>query len=226
MLEVIGNTLSDMIVIALSTVPLIGLLILLAAEGGKGKGLAYTLGVVIGIGILTGVFVAIGTAAGASDEAGDPSLWSAILRLVLGAGLIFLGIRTFRGRPRSDEEFTEPKWMSKIDSMKGFVVFGLGALLMAANPKNIAIAVSAGTEIAQGGLSTGLVAVTVVVFTVLATSTFIIPTVLYLVIPDKFGPKMQSMRMWLQRHSAVIMFVLLVVIGMKILGEGLADLRP
>jgi len=224
MLGVIGSTLGEMVVIALSILPLVGLLVFLASEGGKGKGLAYMIGVVVGIGVLTGAMVAIGTAVGASDDTGEPSLWSAILRIVLGVALILYSVRLFRRRPRSDEEFTEPKWMSKVDSMNAVVVLGLGALLMALNPKNIAVAVAAGTQIAQAGLSTGYMVLTVVVFTVLATSTFIVPTLLYLTMPGRFGPKMSGMRLWLQRNNSVIMFVLLLIIGAKILGQGLADL--
>jgi hypothetical protein len=45
----------------------------------------------------------------------------------------------------------------------------------------------------------------------------------YLLVPDSAGP-LGSIKQFMSEHNAVIMFVLLLVLGAKLLGNGIAGL--
>ena len=84
--------------------------------------------------------------------------------------------RQWRGRPAEGEEAALPKWMSAIDSMTPVKGLGLGFLLASVNPKNLLLAASAGLVVGSAQLTLGEISVAVIVFTVLAGSTVLIPS--------------------------------------------------
>src|SRR6478735_1343117 len=100
-----------------------------------------------------------------------------VIQLVLGAGLLLLALRQWRGRPKAGEEPQMPKWMQAIDKVTFPVALGLGFLLSAINPKNLLMAAAAGLAIGEEGLAVGEIVVVIAVFTLLAASTVLVPVV-------------------------------------------------
>jgi Sap-like sulfolipid-1-addressing protein len=66
--------------------------------------------------------------------------------------------------------------------------------------------------------------VAVAVFTVIAASTVAIPVIGYLSARSRMTKPLQSLRHWLIQNNATIMAVLLLVIGVVLLGKGIAGL--
>lgn len=100
------------------------------------------------------ILVAIAGTINLSASSG-PSKGASILQLVLGVLLLVAALRQFRGRSKTGEEASMPKWM---DGIAGFapgksliVGVGIGAL----NPKNIIVGVAAAVAIASPGLPAG-----------------------------------------------------------------------
>ena len=115
-----------------------------------------------------------------------------------------------------------PKWMSAIDTISPMKALGLGALLSGVNPKNFALCLAGGVTIGAGGLSSGETALAVAVFVVIGSCSVAIPVVGYLVAQQRMQEPLDELRQWLPLHNSAVMSVLLLVIGVVIIGKGLA----
>lgn len=62
------------------------------------------------------------------------------------------------------------------------------------------------------------------VFVVLASVTVVGPVLFYLVARDRAEAPLASVKDFMAAHNAVIMMVILLVIGAKVLGDGLGGL--
>jgi threonine/homoserine/homoserine lactone efflux protein len=220
--EVIGDLLPLAVGVAISPVPIIAaILMLLAAKAGGTSG-GFLLGWVAGIAVATGVCTALaGAGVGGSAEPSAAVSW---IEIVLGALLLLLAVRQWRGRPKPGADATLPGWMSAMDSFTLPKAAGLGFVLSAVNPKNLLMCVAAGAAIGSGGLSGGGEVVAVAVFTVLAGSTVAVPVLGYLVARDRFRGPLDELKQWLQAHNAAMMSVLLLVIGVVLIGKGIGGL--
>lgn len=116
-----------------------------------------------------------------------------------------------------------PKWMSAIDSMTAGKGLGLGFLLSAVNPKNLLMAASAGVIVGGAGLAFGQTGIVIIIFVLLAGCTVIIPVVGYLIASARLAGPLDRLRKWLVENNAVIMAVVLLVIGVAVIGKGIAD---
>ncbi len=113
--------------------------------------------------------------------------------------------------------------MKAIDTITFPVALGLGFLLSAVNPKNLIMAAGAGTDIGAAALPGGSIVLVVVIYTLIAASTVLVPVVGYLIAADRLrGPARRPARL-LATENAVIMAVLLLVIGVSMIGKGIGS---
>ena len=221
--EAIGQILPLAVGVALSPIPIIAVVLMLVTERARFNGPAFVAGWVIGLAIVGTIVLAIAGGAGANDE-GEPATWVSVLKLILGALLLLLAIRQWRGRPREGEDAPAPKWMQKLDTFTPTKSLGMGVVLSALNPKNLLLAVAAAAAIAQTGVSTGEQVIAYAVFVVIATIGVGFPVVLYFVMGDRSRELLDGMKRWMGAHNAAIMTVLLLVIGAKLVGDGISGL--
>ena len=144
------------------------------------------------------------------------------LKLVLGLLLLLVGARGCRGRPRGAEEAAVPKWMGALDSFTPIKAVGAGVLLSGLNPKNLLLAVAGALAIAQAGISTGEEVTSYVVFVAVASIGVAAPVVLYFALGERSRGLLDGMRDWMARNNAVIMAVLVLIIGMKLIGDAIS----
>jgi Sap, sulfolipid-1-addressing protein len=97
-------------------------------------------------------------------------------------------------------------------------------VLAGANPKNLLLAVGAAAAIAQTGIPGGEQAIAYAVFAVIGTVGVGAPVVIYFALGDRAGPILDGLKAWMAHNNAVIMAVLCLVIGAKLLGDGIAGL--
>ena len=154
--KAIGDSLPMAIGIALSPVPIIAVVLMLTTERAKVNGLAFVAGWLAGLGVVGAIVLAIAGPADASSS-GTPATWVSWLLIVLGALLLLVAARQFRGRPHGQEQAPLPKWMGAIDTFKPPAALGAGAVLAAANPKNLLLCLAAGSTIGAAHLPTGQV---------------------------------------------------------------------
>jgi threonine/homoserine/homoserine lactone efflux protein len=217
----VGEILPFALGIAISPIPVIAAILMLLSPKARVTSVGFLLGWLTGIVVAVTVFVLLSSVL---PETGDDSSQpvKAVIQLVLGALLLLLAVRQWRGRPKPGEEPALPKWMEAIDRITFATAFGLGFLLSAINPKNLLMAAAAGVAIGAASLGTGDVIVVVAVFTVIAASTVLIPVVAYLIASERLRAPLNALRAWLARENAVIMAVLLLVIGVSLIGKGIA----
>ena len=112
-----------------------------------------------------------------------------------------------------------------IEEISPVKAFGLAAVLSSVNPKNLVLCLSGGAAIATAApddVSAAVVAA--VVFAVVATIGVAAPVVVYLTTGDRAEAILADLKTWMVEHNAVIMAVLLLVIGAKLVGDGMSML--
>jgi Sap, sulfolipid-1-addressing protein len=117
-----------------------------------------------------------------------------------------------------------PKWMDTIDAFTAGRSLGVGVLLSAVNPKNLALSVATGLAIAQAGLSAGQEVGVLIGYIVIGASTVLAPVVVYLAMGDRAAKILGGWRTWLAANNAVVMAVLLLVFAAVLIGKGISGL--
>jgi threonine/homoserine/homoserine lactone efflux protein len=155
------------------------------------------------------------------STASDSVNW---VKVGLGALFVLMALRQWRSRPRHGETPTMPKWLQAVGAFTPLKAGGLGIGLSALNPKNLALTLAAAGSIAQAGLSDGESAIAVLVYVVLASLTVAGPLVFFLVAPHAASKPLDSMKQFMSDHNAAIMVVVLLVLGAKLIGDGIGGL--
>src|SRR4051794_17192995 len=220
---VLGDLLPLAVGVAISPVPIIAVILMLLAPRAGAASAGFLAGWLAGIAVACTVFVVLSSMLDLGGQE-EPSTTAAWIQLVLGALLVLLGVRQWRGRPRCGAEAVAPKWMRAIDSFTAVKATGLGFALAAVNPKNLLLAAAAGSAVAGGDLSTGDDIIAVAVFTVLAGSTVAVPVLAHAVARERMSRPLEDLKSWLVDHNAAVMTALLVVIGADLVGKGLGAL--
>jgi threonine/homoserine/homoserine lactone efflux protein len=220
--QVIGDILPLAIGVAISPIPIIAAILMLLSPKAKGTSVGFLLGWVAGIVVAVTLFTMLSSVL-PQGEADESKPVQGVIQLLLGAGLLFLALRQWRSRPAHGEQAALPKWMSAIDSMTAGKAFGLAFLLAAVNPKNLLMGAAAGVAIGGAGLDTGSDIVAIIVFTAIAACSVAIPVIAYLVASKRMAGPLEALRTWLVQNNATVMAVLLLVIGVVIIGKGIAS---
>jgi hypothetical protein len=221
--QAIGSSLPLAVGVALSPIPIIAVVLMLTSRRARSNGPAFVIGWLIGLAVIGAIVLSVAGPAGAS-KSGSPATWVSWVKIVLGAALLLVAVRQFRGRPKDSDEAALPKWMASIDTMKPLTVLGLAALLAGANPKNLLLAVSAGASIAQTGISGADQAIAYAVFALIGTIGVGTPVVIYFALGERSATMLAALKDWMGRHNAVIMSVLCLVIGVKLIGDAIGGL--
>ncbi len=221
MIPVIGQILPEAVGIMLSPFPIIGLILMLLSKNARKNSLMFLIGWLAGLVIVAIIVLALvnaGKIAASESTVESGVLWG---KLLLGVALLFLALRNWQKRPKPGQQVEMPKWMASIDSIQPTRALALGALLSGVNPKNLLLNVAAAGTIAAAALTTTQTAVVTIVF-ILISSISIIGPVLYLQLAGEHAEKgLNELKVWLTEHNAAIMAVLLLVIGVKMIGDGL-----
>ena len=221
--DAIGQVLPFAVVVALSPIPIIGVVLMLGTPRARSNGPAFILGWLLGLTVVGAIALAVASGANAS-ESGQPASWVGVLKLVLGVVLLLLAVKQWRGRPRGDADAALPGWMRAIDHFTPGRALAMGVALSAINPKNLVLTIGAAAAIAQTGISTGDKAIALAVFVVIATLGPGIPVAIYFFIGERATRMLDELKNWMGQNNATIMAVILLVIGAKLLGDGISAL--
>ena len=214
----IGQILGNAVGVAISPVPMIALILMLFSPAAARNSLAFLLGWVTGLAGVGLVVLAIGLDGGGDGE----GTTGGILKILIGILFLALGLKQWRSRPRGDAEPQLPGWMSAVAGFGAAKALGVGLLLTVANPKNLGLTFAAASSIAASGLSTGEEIATLAVFVVLGSLTVAGPIAYYLVAGERAEQALSALRDWLTLNSSTVMTVLFVILGTKVLGDGLS----
>jgi hypothetical protein len=221
--QAIGGSLALAVGIALSPIPIIAVVLMLTTPRARANGPAFVLGWLLGLGVVGAIVLAVAGPANASSS-GAPATWVSWLKIILGAGLLLIAVRQFRGRPHGEDQAPMPKWMGAIENFKPAAALGTGALLAGANPKNLILAVAGAAAIAQTGIAGAQQAIAYLVFAVIATIGVGAPVVIYFAMGERSQELLSKLKNWMGQHNAVIMSVLCLIIGAKLIGDAISAL--
>jgi threonine/homoserine/homoserine lactone efflux protein len=221
--DAIGQVLSFGVGVALSPVPIIAVVLMLGTPRARSNGPAFLLGWVLGLSVVGAIVLAVASGANASED-GGPATWVGVLKLVLGALLLLVALRQWRNRPRGDRPAGLPKWMRAIDRFTPGRSLAIGAALSGINPKNLLLTVGAAAAIAQTGVDTGEQAIALAVFVLVGTLGPGLPVAIYFALGDRATAILDDLKDWMAANNAAIMAVLCLVIGAKLLGDGISGL--
>jgi threonine/homoserine/homoserine lactone efflux protein len=219
----IGELLPLAVAIAISVTTIITTVFLLLSPKAKGKTVALLVGCVVGVGGAVAAFTLL-TDLLPTQSSGESSVADSVIKMLIGILLVVLALRQWRERPASGDRAELPKWTAGVDSMTPGKALVLGLLLSAVVPKNLLLALSAGVIVGEARLSVGEASVVIVGFTVIATSTVAIPVVAHLVAPARMRGPFQRLREWLVENNVTITVLLLLMIGVVMIGNGIASL--
>jgi threonine/homoserine/homoserine lactone efflux protein len=219
----IGDVLGLAAGVAVSPLPIVAIILLLATPRGRANGSLFAVGWLVGLSVLGAVVLLLAGPADPSDD-GQPAAWTGWLKLLLGVLLLLLAGRQWRARPAEGAEPEMPRWMAGLDRLRPGQALGLGALLSAVNPKNGGLTIAAAASIAGAGLAGGEQAVALAVFVLVGSAGVLAPLILYLAAGERAARTLESWKNWAGAHNAAIMAVLFLVFGFKLVGDGIAVL--
>ena len=198
--------------ITLEPVTLVAFILILGAEQGVWKGLAFILG---WMACLVAVIAAAVLVTRGKPPAPHtaPSAGALVVRALLGVVLIWDGLRRWRrmGRPRK-----QPGWMARLNHLSLWAAAGLGVFLQ---PWTL-VAAGAATVV-QAKLSTAGDWLTLVLFCLLATSSFLVMELYTAFAPAAAGARFEQLHTWIDTHQDQAIVVGSLAVGAWLLGNSL-----
>jgi hypothetical protein len=205
----------------LATLPLVGVPLILATRPDRTAHLAFLAGWACGIAGLGVAVILLSDLSVPGD--GPPAPWMVWVRLLLGVALIALAIRKW-SRRTGWAEADMPGWMRAFETMGAARTFGLGILLVVANPKNAVLVASGALTIAAATFAPAAQLGALVAFTLVASLGVASPLVLTLAMGKRAEGALAEMKALMARHSATIVTVVLLVLGVVIVWNAVPDL--
>ncbi|MFF4398493.1 GAP family protein [Streptomyces sp. NPDC001480] len=135
-----------------------------------------------------------------------------------------MAVRKWWKRPRACEQAKPPRWMASLDGATAGRALLLGALLAGANPKDLVLTASAATSIVEAGAHDVGRAVAVAVFVVTVSCTILGAVGIHLAGNQHAATFLDNVRQFMVTNSAVITVIVLLLLGAKVLGDGLSGL--
>ncbi|MCH7617292.1 MAG: GAP family protein [Chloroflexi bacterium] len=220
--SVIGEILPLAVGVAISVTAIIAVILILFTPNARTNSVAFLFGWVLGLTVVGGIVLIAGDFA--SDDSGE-STASGVVKLGLGLLLLLLALRNWRSRPKKGEGAEVPAWMATIDDFGAGKSAGTAAILSGVNPKNLALTVAAAATISAAGLTTGEEIGAFAVYVAIASFTVAAPVLVYLIMGERVQGGLNSLKEWLIANNNTVMFVLLLVFGAKLLGDGISILN-
>ena len=146
------------------------------------------------------------------------------IKLALGLGLLSMASRQFRSRPHGDEEPVTPKWMGALDTFSPAKAAAAGIALAALNPKNLVLIAAGMAAIEETGIPGDELAVALVLFALIASIGVAIPVVIAFAMGDRSRALLDGLKSWMALHNGAIMAAMLLVIGVKLVGDAISGL--
>jgi len=212
--------------IAISPVPVLGVILMLLSPRGMRSGAGFAVGWLAGVGVAVTVFSLLSSLLpAAGGEATDTAF--GLTPIIVGLALAAVGVIQIvrRTRGHADDDAAElPRWLSAVDklTLTRSLVLGFGYAFF--RPKNLVITVAAGLVIGRAEPGWAGTAIALGVFTAIASVTIAAPPVAYALGGDRVKALLVRLRVWLLANLAVITGLTLIVVGVAVVVLGLFSL--
>jgi threonine/homoserine/homoserine lactone efflux protein len=198
--------------ITLEPFPVTAFILLLTAEKGTRKGLAFILGWMACLIIVIAAVILV-TKGNAPAQNTAPSTAALAVKLALGIALVLYAARRWRriGIPRKP-----PAWMARLDRLSLWAAAGVAAFL-----QPWALVAAGAATITQASLSGPASYVALVLFVLLGTASFLYLELYATFAPAAAGERLQRLRTWLDTHRDQVIIVLSLLLGFWLAGKSI-----
>jgi hypothetical protein len=216
--QVLAQLIPVALAAALSTVPIMATLFILLSEKRKATALPFLSGWVIG----TAAGLTIATAA-AQSLPGRPRQSSSLidnLEIVVGSAFVLFGLVTLFRHSRGTAS-QRPSRIEGIGSLGPLPAFGIG-LALNLRPKALLLVAAAGLAISGAPPFVDDTLFLIVVYTAIATSTVVAPTLATVFFPDRMEPRLVVARDWVSAHGTAVTGAVTILVGVVVLAAGIS----
>lgn len=228
----LGELIALALGIAISPLPILGVVIMLLSPKGMRAGAGFAIGWLAGVGFaVVGFSLLSALLPDRSDEQASTAF--GLAPLILGALLVVVGVVQMRRKrsvdgpddntgpdastPGVEEAITDveslPRWLSAVDNLTPTRSLLLGFGYAFLRPKNLLIAIAAGLAIGRSGSGIAETAIAWGIFTAIASVTIAAPPLAYAFGGPRVRRLLLRMRGWLLDHLSTITGVTLVLVG-------------
>lgn len=220
LLSAIGFLLPLGVAGAFSAIPIAAAIVILSSDRARRNGLAYLVGLTAAL-FIVAFALSFGISALPSGSSPLRAMLLAVGAIVLGVLLITYGLVVFLRRPAGPRE--GGGWLGALDRAPAWTTLGTG-VAMSIRPKALLLAVAVGVAVAKSDLTPGDTLIAVGVFAVLSVSTVAVPVVFTVVAPERAKRWLSAGKDFLARHGRGLTLIVSVLIGVVLVGDGLARL--
>ena len=198
--------------ITLMPVTILAFGLILGADRGLRKGLAFILGWLACLVAIIAVVVAF-TGGNPPKPSTVPSDLALAVKALIGAFLIWFGWRHWH---RESQPHKQPSWMARLDHLSLWAAAGLGAFLL---PWSLVAAAAA--TVVQASLSTAGDWLALMFFCLLATSSFLVLELSAVFAPEAVAARLDRFRGWIDRHQDQAIVIGALLVGGWLLAQSL-----
>jgi threonine/homoserine/homoserine lactone efflux protein len=220
--QAIGHILPFAVAVALSSVPIMATIFILLSPNRSRSALPFLIGWVIGIFVVVCIAALLAQAVPTARLPRRPDTVIGGIEIVVGLLLIGLAFLTLR-HARRQTTHEVPKWLRTSGELGPWQSLGL-AFILNVRPKALLLAIAAGLTIRADSDSLTDAFIAIGVYTLIAASTVAVPIIATLAAPARMEPRLVSMRGWLIDNGEALGSVIGIVIGVVIVGMGIARL--
>lgn len=203
---------------ALSSIPMTATVFILLSETRSRSGLAFMAGMVLGTLAAVTLATVAGQALPGRQHQHDALIGK--LEVVIGIAMVLMGVILIaRGARGGSSGGTG--WQDSIGSFGLVPVFGI-ALALNIRPKAVLLVAAAGLAISRADLQLKANLVLALLYTVIATSTVVIPIVATLLFPRWMEPRLRAAKGRIAAHSTAASATIMIVIGGFVMGVGIS----
>jgi len=201
--------------ITLEPIPLTAFILILASKGGVRKGATFIFGWLVSLAIVVSATVLV-TGNNPPKPNTAPSLAALAAKTAIGAVLLFIAIRKWRrmGKPKPPKK--TPKWQTGIDTMSPWFAMVLAPLVQ---PWGL---VAAGVStIVEAKLSSWESYFALVLFCLIATSTFLAMEIYAGFWPTQAQAFLSRVRAWIDSHTDQVIIIVSLALGLWLIGDSI-----
>ena len=215
MAELLAQLIPVALAAALSTVPITVTIFVLLSERRSAIALPFSSGWVIG----TAAGLTLATLAAHAVLPSRPrhvGSLTATFEILIGSALVVLGLAAVVRRTRASSG-RRPGWIEGVGSFGPLPALGIG-LALNLRPKSLLLFAAASLPISGAGVSNKETLILIAVYTAVATSTVVAPTLATVLFPTRMEPRLVRARDWINAHGSTVTGVVMILIGLFVIG--------
>jgi hypothetical protein len=223
------DALADVVPIAfglalVNPLPIMAVILLLFSSRAVAVVPAFLVGWFAGLLTVGGLLIFVVPAERLVGTEREPSALASLVRIILGAGLLWLAARKWMTRPKDGETPKLPGWVTSLESASPLSALGIGAAMAGLNPKNLVFSVSAAVAIAEWQLANSDNGVLLGAYAVVGSLGILIPAIWRAAGGESAAATLQEWRVWLSRNYNVLMGIVFLIFGVLVVSKGVSGL--